>query len=87
MNQKTWELKNTKKTTEHICINCQENIIHHLHYNDERFCEECRIFIVNDFNNMEDKENKSRYFDSEDFLESVYDELKPKYYGIDERGE
>ena len=85
MNQKSWEHKNTKKITNHICCNCQENIVHHSHYVDERFCEECRTYIVNDFNTMEDKESKNRYSGSEDFLESVYEELTPKRYGIDER--
>jgi len=85
MIQKTWELKNTKRTTKHICCNCQENIIHHSHYIDQRFCEECKTYIINSFNAMEDKENKNRYSGSDDYLESVYEELTPKYHGIDER--
>ena len=85
MKQKSWEHKNTKKTTDYICCNCKENIIHHSHYTDHRFCEECRNYIINSFNTMEDKESKNRYFDSDDFLDSVYEELSPKRYGIDER--
>ena len=89
MKQKTWEHKNIKKITNHICCNCQENIIRHSHYEDERFCEECKTFITNDFNirikDPEEREHFNRYRDSEDFLESVYEELIPKRYGIDER--
>jgi len=85
MKQKSWEHKNTKKTTNHICCNCSENIIHHSHYQDKRFCEECKAYIINSFNTMDDKESKNRYFGTEDFLESVYEELMPKRYGIDER--
>jgi len=91
MNQKSWDLKQTKQTTNHICCNCQHPIIHHSNYQDYRFCEECKIYITNDYNDRtkdpEEREHFNRYRDSDDFLDSVYEELSPKRYGIDERME
>jgi len=89
MNQKSWELKNTKQVTEELCCNCQTPITIHLHYDDLRFCEECRNEITASYNaklkDPEEQEHINRYINCEDFLESVYEELSYVPRGIDER--
>ena len=89
MRQITWNKNNTKQITKEICCNCQSPITIHSHYNDLRFCEECRIFITNDYNNKlkdpEEQEHINRYINCEDFLQSVYEELTYVDRGIDER--
>lgn len=77
--QKSWELKNTKQVTEEICCNCKHPITIHSHYNDLRYCEECRNFITASYNDKlkdpEEQEHISRYINCEDFLQSVYEEI------------
>ena len=93
MTQKQWEINNTKIVTEYICVNCCEHIIHHAHYNDNRFCEECNKEITEDYNrkcNDPDDAEQIKYFGwstADKFLESVYEELEGNYFGIDERME
>ena len=86
MNQKTWDKLNTRKESGNICACCHNNIITHKNYNDYRFCEECYKLIAEEYNkkknNPEDKE-QIEYFGwycLENYLESVYDELKPLTY-------
>jgi len=89
MKQSKWTKNNTKQITKEICCNCQNPITIHSAYNDLRFCEECRIFITNDYNNKlkdpEEQEHINRYISCEDFLQSVYEELTYVDRGIDER--
>ena len=85
MNQKTWETNNTKIITSHICCNCNQPITQHQHYNDSRFCEECKQEITADYdrkrNDPDDQEqiNYFGWYTAELFLSSVYEELT-KYY-------
>ena len=81
MTQKTWEKKNTLTKTSHICPNCNETITHHKHYTDSRFCETCKNEITEGYkeklNNPDDQEQIQHFgwYTSEDFLQSVYEEL------------
>lgn len=79
-------MNNTIQTTEYICINCQDPIIHHSHYHDKRFCEECRTNITDRFDSNKGTEYANQFVNSDDFLNAVYEEIiHPKHYEIDER--
>lgn len=86
MNQKTWDKLNTQTKTEHTCVSCSDNITHHKNYDDTRFCENCYKLITEEYNikcnNLYDQEQIEYFgwYSVSDYLESVYDELKPLTY-------